>query len=222
MIAIFFHVCRVYQNRSKVSNTIIKSALDDIISLVKTVDNILKVHLPKPKFKILDVITKRWSPRHYLSKKIPQEHINQMIEAARWTPSGHNLQPWHFYYAQKPTKAYDKLENILSEYNHRWAKSAPLLIVACIDTKEESQYANYDLGAAVFSLVLQAHSLGYYCRQMALFDHEEAKKMVKKNHLPYIIIAIGKLGDYEKAEESVIRYESDPRPRKENIAEELK
>jgi hypothetical protein len=110
----------------------------------------------------------------------------------------------------------------LSEYNYRWAKSAPLLIVACTDETEESQYGKYDLGAAVFSLVLQAHSLGYYCRQMALFDHEKVQKLVDKNRKPYIIIAIGKLGDYEKAEENIIRYESDPRPRKEKISEELK
>jgi nitroreductase len=189
---------------------------------VKTADKILKIHLPKPKIKILDVIAKRWSPRHYSDVRIPQEHINQILEAARWAPSGHNLQPWYFYYAQKPTKTYDMLESILSEYNHRWAKSAPLLIVACVDLKEESQYAHYDLGAAVFSLVLQAHSLGYYCRQMALFDHAKAKEIVNKNHEPYVIIAIGKLGDYEKAEERIIKYELDPRQRKENIAEELK
>jgi nitroreductase len=184
-------------------------------------DDILKIHLPKPKFKILDVIAKRWSPRHYSDEAIPQEHIEQVFEAARWTPSGHNLQPWYFYFAQKSDRSYDKLENILSEYNHRWAKSAPLLIVACIDTKEESQYANYDLGAAVLSLVLQAHSLGYQCRQMALFDHEKAQDLVNKKHKPYIIIAVGKLGNYEKADENIIKYESEPRPRKEKIAEEL-
>lgn len=188
---------------------------------MKTVDKILKIHLPKPKFKILDVIAKRWSPRHYLDENIPQEHINQMIEAARWTPSGHNLEPWYFYYAQKPDKGYEKLEDCLSEYNHRWAKSAPLLIVACEDQSEESQYGKYDLGAAVYALVLQAHALGYHCRQMALFNHERVREIVKRHHEPYIIIAVGKLGDYEKAEEHIIRYEIDPRPRKESIVEEL-
>jgi nitroreductase len=185
-------------------------------------DQVLRVHLPKTKLKILDVIAKRWSPRHYSGEKIPQEHLNTILEAARWTPSAHNLQPWYFYYAQKPTKDYERLEEALSEYNHRWAKSAPLLIVACMDLKEESQFAHYDLGAAVFALILQAHSLGYYCRQMALFNHEKVQKLVGKNHKPYIIVAIGKLGDYEKAEENIVRYEMDPRPRKEKISEELK
>lgn len=185
-------------------------------------DEIIKIHLPKLKHKVIDVIARRWSPRYFSDEKIPTNHIEQMIEAARLAPSGRNLQPWYFYYAQKPTSGYEKLEDCLSERNYKWAKSAPLLIVACIDTKEQSQYEYYDLGASVFSLVLQAHSLGYYCRQMALFENEKLEKLIDNDHKSYIILAIGKLGDYEKVEEDVLRKELEPKQKKEKIFKELK
>ena len=133
-------------------------------------DRIIKTHLPKPKYKIIDLIAKRWSPRNYLDTKIPKSDIQKMFEAARWAPSAHNSQPWYFYWAQKPTKSYQKLFSSLDPYNQAWAETASLLILACVDLKEKSKYAHYDLGQATFSLVLQAHSLGYYCRQMAMFD----------------------------------------------------
>jgi nitroreductase len=187
------------------------------------IDNILKIHLPKPKYKIIKEIASRWSPRHFSDKNIPQDHINRMIEASRWAPSGRNLQPWYFYYTQKQGSVYEKLFYTLSPYNQSWAKSAPLLILACVEKPKENPFAYYDLGAAVFSLVLQAQSLGYYCRQLALFDKQKVKEIFKLNKdlEPYTIIVIGKIGDYNKASEEIIGRELDPHPRKTNIAEEL-
>lgn len=184
-------------------------------------EKIIKIHLPKPKHKIIKEITNRWSPRDYSSVKIPKNHINQMLEAARWAPSGRNMQPWFFYYAQKPSKGYQKLFSTIGEYNQAWCRSAPLLIACCRDLKEESQYDYYDLGAATFSMVLQAHALGYYCRQMAMFDKEKAQKLFSKSHRPYIIVAIGKLGEYKNVNEKVLENELDPRPRKVKIAKEF-
>jgi nitroreductase len=185
-------------------------------------NKVIKTHLPKPNVKIIDLIAKRWSPRNYSDEKVPQEHIDQMLEAARWAPSGRNYEPWYFYHVQKPSKGYKMLFETLGENNKAWASSAPLYIVCCMDLNESNEFAYYDLGQATFSLVLEAHSLGYYCRQMARFDKEKVQKLINKNHKPYIIVAIGKLGDYTNVNEKVLENELDPRPRKEKIAEELK
>ncbi|PJC81501.1 hypothetical protein CO007_04380, partial [Candidatus Roizmanbacteria bacterium CG_4_8_14_3_um_filter_36_10] len=84
-------------------------------------------------------------------------------------------------------------------------------------------YAFYDLGAAVLSLIIQAQSLGYYSRQMALFDKQKAKGFFKleKNFEPYIIIAMGRIGDYKNVSKQVIDRELDPRPRKTDLVKEL-
>jgi nitroreductase len=195
--------------------------------MVSVIDKILKIHQPRPRYKIIREIAKRWSPRHYSDEKIPREHLNIIFEASRWAPSAHNYEPWYFYYIQKGSDVYDKLFSTLDEYNQSWAKTAPLLILACaITTNVEGKniYAFYDLGAAVLSLILQAQSLGYYSRQMALFDKQKVKAFFKleKNHEPYVIIAMGKIGNYKNASKQIIGYELDPRPRKTDLAKELK
>jgi len=194
--------------------------------MISITDKIIKVHQPRPNYKVIGEIAKRWSPRHYSDKKIPKKHLDIIFEAARWTPSAHNNQPWYFYYAEKGTSKYDKLFSTLNEYNQTWAKTAPLLIVACAITTNahgKNIYAFYDLGAAVISLILQAQSLGYYSRQMALFDKQKVKEFFKleKNCEPYIVIAMGQIGDYKKATKQIIDYELDPRPRKTRIFQPL-
>lgn len=45
---------------------------------------------------ILDTIHGRRSVRRYLPKKVPDEIVEQVLEAARWAPSPHGRQPWRF------------------------------------------------------------------------------------------------------------------------------
>lgn len=191
-----------------------------------TLKDIFKIHQPKAKYKVLPEIAKRWSPRYFSSVKIPAKHLNIIFEAARWTPSGHNHQPWYFYVCRKEKQNYKKIFSSLNDYNQSWAKSAPILIVACAQADNKfgkNPFAYYDLGAAVMALVLQAQNLGYYCRQMGLFNKNQVIKILKlkKEVNPFIIIAIGKIGDYRKAPKEIVEMETDPRPRKERIFEEI-
>jgi nitroreductase len=171
-------------------------------------------------------MARRWSPRYFSDKKIHLNHLKIIFEAARWAPSAHNRQPWYFYYAEKGTKPYKTLFSTLNEYNQSWAKTAPILILACAITKDKegnNPFAFYDLGASVISLVLQAQSLGYYARQMALFDKEKVKKIfqLEENLKPFIIIALGKIGDYKTAPKEIVEMEIDPRPRKKDLFRKL-
>lgn len=194
--------------------------------MVSVVDTIIKIHQPRPKYKIINEIANRWSPRHYSDEKIPVEHLHIIFEAARWAPSAHNHQPWYFYYTQKGTASYKKLFSTLNDYNQSWAKTAPLLILACAIVKNnegKNPFAYYDLGSSVISLILQAQSLGYYSRQMGLFDRKRVKKIfsLEKNLEPFIVIALGKIGNHTNASKEIIEMELDPRPRKTNIAKPL-
>ncbi len=192
-----------------------------------TFGDIINIHKPRPDYKVIEEIADRWSPRHYSSKKISQDHLKTIFEAARWAPSGHNQQPWQYYVVRKGTNSYTKLFSTLEEYNQSWSKTAPILILACVITVDnhgkKNRFAYYDLGASVLSLVLQAQSLGHYSRQMGLFDKEKVKKYFKldKDLDPFIIIALGKIGDYKKASKQVVEYELDSRPRRKNIFKEI-
>ncbi len=43
---------------------------------------------------ILDAITSRWSSRAFLKNEVSAETITAILNAARWAPSGSNMQPW--------------------------------------------------------------------------------------------------------------------------------
>ncbi|MDW7728123.1 MAG: nitroreductase family protein [Candidatus Methanoperedens sp.] len=45
---------------------------------------------------VLDVIKTRRSVRKFDGTKIPEECMQQILEAGRWAPSGANAQPWRF------------------------------------------------------------------------------------------------------------------------------
>lgn len=47
-------------------------------------------------FDPLGLITTRVSIRDYKSDPVPKDLLLQILEAARWAPSGDNLQPWRF------------------------------------------------------------------------------------------------------------------------------
>ena len=188
--------------------------------------SVYSVHKPKPIFPVMKEIKERFSPRFFADRPVTESDIQSMLEAARWAPSGRHHQPWFFYIAKKGSKGYPKLFSTLNKYNQLWAHTAPLLILACAEVqneKGENPFALYDLGASVMSLILQAQSLGYYGRQMGLFDKEKVRKLVPLPTTlePFVIIALGKIGDYLKAPKEIIEMELDPHPRKTKISQKL-
>lgn len=127
---------------------------------------------------IHELIASRWSGRAYDSKKfVTREQIISLVEAARWAPSCYGDQPWRFIVFDKATNesAWEKALSCLVEGNRAWAKDAPLLFLACADSKmskngNPNRWGQYDTGAASENLCLQAASLGLMVHQMGGFD----------------------------------------------------
>jgi nitroreductase len=44
-----------------------------------------------------DVVTSRLAVRGFTDQPVPREALERVLSAARWSPSGSNLQPWHTY-----------------------------------------------------------------------------------------------------------------------------
>lgn len=188
-----------------------------------TIEEIIKLKKPPLQFPIAEILEKRFSPRNLAGDKIEKKDINSFFEAARWAPSARNLQPWFYYFANRGTEGFDKLVSCLYERNN-WGSKAPLLILACAipQVDDDNNWTIYDLGASVFSLIIQAQSMGYYARQIGSFDHEKVKKVLElENHETFIIIAVGKLGDYTNVTQDIIDRDFEKRERKSEIAKEL-
>ena len=176
-------------------------------------------------YDVLDVVKKRWSPRAFAQKDISKDDILTMLEAARWTASAFNEQPWRFIVAAKnDSQKYTKLLNCLREGNQSWAANAPVLMLTIAkktfsNTNGENKLARYDLGQAVSALVLQATELNIYSHQMAGIYADKAKEAynLADDYEAVTAIALGYLGDIEQLPDDLQAKEKSERIRKREL-----
>lgn len=57
--------------------------------------------------------------RSMTGEGINDEDLMSLFEAARWTPSSHNNQPWRFVYAKRDTKLWEVFFNFLCQEEFR-------------------------------------------------------------------------------------------------------
>ncbi|HET9368665.1 MAG TPA: nitroreductase family protein [Vicinamibacterales bacterium] len=160
----------------------------------------------QPDHEIVDLITRRWSPRAFdASRDVAREDLLRLFEAARWAPSSFNEQPWRFVVARRADPAaFAALLRTLTARNQEWAQAAPVLaLVAVRSTLERNDVVNahawYDTGQAVANLTLQATAIGISVRQMQGFDIEAARAAVQvaPPFEPAVIMVIGYAGSPE-------------------------
>lgn len=161
----------------------------------------------------------RWSPRSFSTRKVPDEHLMSLFEAARWSPSCRNEQPWLFLYAKRD----DDLELFrkpVNEENRKWADKAPVLIYLLArrrfrKNEKENDYALFDCGAAWMALALQSRKLGLYSHAMAGFDKESAHQVLeipKQDFEIPVVMAVGYRDEPESLPQGFRERES-PTPR---------
>lgn len=150
------------------------------------------------------IFVNRWSPRAMSGEEITDEQLMSLFEAAKWAPSSYNNQSWRFIYGKKNTAHFDKLFNLLGEFNQGWCKTAAALIVVVSKTTfdfngKPSQTHSFDTGAAWENLALQASISGLVAHGMQGFDYEKAKKdlNVPDGYKVEAMIAVGKPGKKE-------------------------
>lgn len=103
-----------------------------------------------------------------------------LLEAARWSPSAGNSQPWAFLVARRGDSAHQRFVPLLAPSIRRWAPAASALLFTLHqaasgpedDALGYSDYAMYDLGQAVAHLTVQAAALGLAVHQFAGFSHD--------------------------------------------------
>ncbi|PPF73076.1 nitroreductase family protein [Rathayibacter sp. AY1E6] len=170
---------------------------------------------------ILDVLAERWSPRSYdASATVSDETLASLLEAARWSPSASNSQPWRFIVARRGTDGFDRIVSTLAGFNGAWAGSAAVLVVALAETVDSEgkprPWAVYDLGQSIAHLSVQAHHEGLHVHQMAGFDKDAVRAAfsVDERFDPVTIAAVGVAADADAlANETLRERETAPRTR---------
>lgn len=130
---------------------------------------------------LLPILRARRSIRSFdASHELTASELTVLLEAARWSPSAGNSQPWAFLVALRGDDAHRRFVPLLAPSVGRWAPAASALLFTLHRTAsgpEEdaplySDYAMYDLGQAVALLTVQAGALGLATHQFAAFDHD--------------------------------------------------
>lgn len=156
----------------------------------------------------------RWSPRAFADRPVTQEQLLTLFEAARWAPSGSNLQPWRFFYGVRGEPEFDTLLSLLVPFNEGWAKNAgALVIIASVTSFDGSRPVNthsFDAGSAFFSLALQAHNSGLVAHGMAGIDYEKTPVVLgfPENLKAEVAVAIGYQGDASTLPEGLQKRET--------------
>jgi len=170
---------------------------------------------------ILDVLAERWSTRVFDAETpIDETALRSALEAARWSPSAMNLQPWRFIVARRGTDAHARIVDTLIGFNQGWAPAAGALLVVLAENEnaegEALAWAQYDAGQAAAHFTVQAHAEGLATHQMGGFSPDDLRRAfdIEPRFAPVAVIAVGAWGDIEAADEAVRQRETAPRERR--------
>ena len=181
----------------------------------------MKKHAPS-EFPIHELIRERWSPRAFSQKEVSRETLSSLFEAARWSPSSYNEQPWAFIVATRDDhQGFSSALQPLVEFNANWAKHAYVLgfavaKLAFAKNNTPNRNALYDTGAAMAYLTVEATSHGLFVHQMAGFDPDIAREVfaIPAGWEAIAAFAIGYPGDPESLPQPYRDSETAPRSRK--------
>ena len=153
----------------------------------------------------IEIIHGRRSIRRYLSKEIPDETLQTVLEAARWSPSWANTQCWELVLVSDQKLKQD-MQGTLSDRNPSTnaVVDAPVLIALCGKLKSSGYYNGtdptkfgdwfmFDLGIICQTLCLAAHAAGLGTVVVGLFDHDKAGKIINlpEGHEVVALIPMG-------------------------------
>lgn len=122
---------------------------------------------------VIKAIKERRSVRAYTDKQLPQEDLDQILEAGRYAPTAHNEQPWHFTVVQNAdllTEINKKANAVMALSDNEWLRglgndpkfrasyNAPTVIF--VSSREDAMSTQTDCAAAAQNMMLAAQSLG--------------------------------------------------------------
>ncbi|MFZ5366341.1 MAG: nitroreductase family protein [Patescibacteria group bacterium] len=148
---------------------------------------------------VFEAIKKRRSIRSFdSSRRVSDEQVEKLLEAARWAPSAGNLQSWFFVVVRdKKIK-----ERFVSE---AWVQElileAPVVIVVCSEPERTTwrygergtRYTIQDTAIATQNIWLAATAMGLGASFLAAFDEKKVAQILnlKKGLYPIVILSIG-------------------------------
>jgi len=129
---------------------------------------------------LYELMEYRRSVRHYKPQTIEKDKLERVLNAARLSPSGNNIQPWKFILVKD---AATKRKMVPLCWNQKFVAEAPLVIVACA-LKVESTVGGVipthvvDTSIAVTHLMLAAAHEGLGTCWVGAFESQPVKELL--------------------------------------------
>ncbi|KAM3113994.1 nitroreductase family protein [Phormidesmis sp. 146-33] len=171
---------------------------------------------------IHEFLAERWSPYAFQDRLVSEADLCSLFEAARWSASSYNEQPWSYLIATKDNPdQFQQLLSCLVEGNQIWAKDAPVLALGIVSLKftlnhEDNRAATHDLGAASSNLAAEATARGICVHQMIgiLPDKARDRFAIPDGFEALTGMAIGYQGDPMTLSDGLKERDLMPRQRK--------
>lgn len=167
------------------------------------------------------IIRKRWSPRSFSEQQVDNETLETIFEAARWAPSSFNEQPWRFIVGHKGDPTFEKILEGLVEFNQKWSKEAPVLVVTVAKktfTKsgKTNRVNKFDLGQSVAYFTFQAYEMGLVMHQMGGMELDKMTELfnIPEDYEPHTAFALGYQAHPDNLSDSLRKSELSSRSRK--------
>lgn len=170
-----------------------------------------------PHEKVDPLFYRRWSPRSFDKSDIPHEILCAIFDAARWSPSCSNEQPWLFITSSNQGE-FEICFELLEKRNQKWAKDVSVIGFLFGDRTfskngKTNTYASFDCGAASLAITLQARIFGLYVHALAGIHKEKTYKALKVSKEKYEAICgftIGALDTPDKLTDNLAAREKPP------------
>ncbi len=173
---------------------------------------------------VQELLTRRWSPYAFdPSRPVASEDLHSLFEAARWTMSSYNEQPWRYIVGvrERDHQTWSQVLDVLVDGNKPWARHAPVLVLGLVKTHferngRENKAAAHDLGAASAMLTVEATARGLVVHQMIGIEPDRAREVfaVDESMVPWTALAIGYHGDGSLLDEAYRSRDDRPRERR--------
>lgn len=125
---------------------------------------------------VLNLFRSRRSIRKYSTKEVSNRVLLRILEAARWAPSAHNAQPWHFITVREPAVKRELAEAMASRWNRDMSKNgvpeekrdglvkksverftkAPIVVVACLTMEDMDRYPDRRRQKIEYTMAVQS------------------------------------------------------------------
>lgn len=123
-----------------------------------------------------DAIRSRRNVRQYAPKPIAGAELDQILEAARRSPSSQNTQPWDFVLVTDRDQL-TRLAGVWFGGKHIASSAATIGLITAAD-EAASGRVQFDLGQATMSIMIAAAGLGIGSCHSAVGDQDLARELL--------------------------------------------